>query len=198
MTEVEFQTGINKLSAAFGDRNISAERSLVIFEYVGEFTAATWTRVVDRVIRECQYVPPIQKFLEFAREFEKRQKGEQDPHDEERSRLATLMAARSTDTKPGPCWRCDSSGVFEAETTIGANRYCFLCECPAGEIAAQLPENRRLRPWPPPNARDFIPPEPIGRPTRNVYALDESESAPRLADKIADRLRLPSSPKGAP
>lgn len=59
---------MNRLAGQFGAQAYGAERAKLIWEAVGTLNVASWKRIVDRLIGECDRAPLLPKMREMIAE----------------------------------------------------------------------------------------------------------------------------------
>ena len=68
MSPEEFSSQMNRLTAQYGTQPYGAERAKLIWEAVGTLSVASWKRIVDRLIGECDRAPLLPKMREMIAE----------------------------------------------------------------------------------------------------------------------------------
>lgn len=150
MTFEEFQMGAAKLQRVYGEKAYPQERVEIIFRSVKYSSSKIWEETVTELIGEAMHAPPLSKIKETLYAVKKKFGESSDAWEGLRQQLRKLEQSSG-------CRKCFGQGVFLAMKRADPYQYQynFICDCHAGTLAQDLPENKRLRAWDMIIARDW-------------------------------------------
>lgn len=143
MTYQEFEPAIARLRTVYGDKAYPKERVEVIFRSVKYSSSRVWDETVTELIGEAMHAPPLSKIREVLYLVKKRFNESSDPWQAQREEIRGLERTSS-------CRQCYGSGTLAAHRRSDPHEHLFVfsCDCYAGQVAIQLPENRgKIRQW---------------------------------------------------
>lgn len=143
MTEPEFQSELERMTAVYRNA-FPPERVAIIYRSIRYTPIDIFREAIDEVIGDSMQPPSLTKIREAIQVVRKRKGDFRDPWQAVRDELADLERQNPY------CSTCFNSGTFMAKRRDddGWYLYTFGCQCKAGGLAMQLPENRgKINQW---------------------------------------------------
>jgi hypothetical protein len=134
MTEEEFNEQVKRLMATYGEKAFPAERFRMFWKKFKYTHVDHFEMAIDTFIADSHQPPTLTKLQEHINTA-KKVIPKPDEWDETRKKLAEME-------REGRCRKCFGTGVIMATHREKKYQACFLCLCPAGDIASELPENQ--------------------------------------------------------
>lgn len=134
----EFQNGLIRLQRVYGEKAFGQERAEVVYRAVKYVPAEVWEETVTDLIGDSMQPPNLTKIKDAMNLVRKRMGRTSDAWQPLRDQLREIE-------KTSSCRKCAGQGVFNAHyrDDPSAIMWPFLCDCPSGAIARQLPEHKR-------------------------------------------------------
>lgn len=143
MTPSDFQKHVLRLAKVYGDRAYPQERVQLIWRKIGHRSERVLSSAIDMLIADSAQPPLLTKILEAVSAAAKTLGDSDDPHADLRLQIAE--GQRRTNA----CRKCHNIGTIRAyrKDKPGQPEEYLICDCRYGELAKQLPENRRMPSW---------------------------------------------------
>lgn len=145
MTLNEFEPSVVRLRSVYGEKIFPPERLDILYRAVQYVSLDIWTEALDLVIGEHMMAPNVNKIKEAVYAVRKTKGDTADAWEPLRERI------RATQKLPEDknCRQCWGGGTLYCYLKDDPHQYQYvkICDCAAGEVAAKLPENKRLRKW---------------------------------------------------
>jgi hypothetical protein len=130
ITQDEFDIGMSRLKAMFGQEVAHPMRAEIIAKAMRKLTSRQWDFVIEQLIATCRTAPVLKDFTKIAEPM--LQANAKTRFEEEQHMLVRRREQRQT------CSKCDDVGIIQAlkRGAPSASTYAFRCDQP-GCMASQ-------------------------------------------------------------